>query len=248
MLPVRQTITCDIMLPGSYWELIVDVNGYKNEVTEELSTQAKSGRKFEIIANLQNWKKEFQRIKVRLLEDGYICFFSIKELNKNALSIKTWNPHLLNRNEIKPKLPKILKWIEQASKRKNYYLWGGTIGPNFDCSGLIQSSFASEGIWLPRDAYQQESFCKSIEFNSETFDEVLPGDLIFFGTQKKCTHVGLYKGNQLYWHSSGSINGRNGIGIDQLQPTKKNKVSIFYRSILRSIGRVNFSHNGKTLP
>ena len=248
MLPIRQTITSDIMLPGSSWELIVDVNGYKNEVTDELSTQAKSGRKFEIVDTLKHCKKDVQKVKVKLLEDGYTCFLSVKDLENNALSIQTWCPHLLNRNEIKSKLPKVLQWIEKASKHKNHYLWGGTIGPNFDCSGLIQSSFASEGIWLPRDAYQQEKFCKSIKFNVDTFDELIPGDLIFFGNKKKCTHVGLYKGNQLYWHSSGSKNGRNGIGLDHLQPTRKNKVSIFYRSILRSIGRVNVSHDGKSLP
>ena len=71
---------------------------------------------------------------------------------------------------------------------------------------------------------------------------------IFFGNNKKCSHVGLYKGKKVYWHSSGKENGRNGIGIDELQPTNKNRISTFYSSRLRSIGRVESCHNGNTLP
>ena len=65
-------------------------------------------------------------------------------------------------------------------QRSNYYLWGGTVRPNYDCSGLMQAAFASVGIWLPRDAYQQEGFTQAI-----TIGELATGDLVFFGTSKK---------------------------------------------------------------
>ena len=74
------------------------------------------------------------------------------------------------------------------------------------------------------------------------------GDLVFFGSKAKCTHVGIYKGNGLYWHSSGPIKGRNGIGIDELQPKGENVISAYYLSKLRSIGRVESSHDGSILP
>ena len=46
-----------------------------------------------------------------------------------------------NEISIQKKIPLILDWIKDQSKLKNKYLWGGTLGPNFDCSGLIQTAF-----------------------------------------------------------------------------------------------------------
>jgi len=250
MLSLRKTITSDIMIPGSYWELKVDVNGYKSLDNSELITQAIAGRKFEVIENprISEPNENGKRLKVRLLEDGYHCWFDIQDIEAKTVSIDCWEPKLLTTKEIQSRLPKVLEWVKNASMVRNSYLWGGTVGPNFDCSGLIQTSFASQQIWLPRDAYQQENFCSNITFTEDSFAELRPGDLLFFGTKNRCSHVGLYKGNKLYWHSSGEINGRNGIGIDELQPTNKNHISSFYRSILRNIGRVESCHNGTTLP
>ncbi len=238
------------MLPGSYWELKFDVNGYKNLDNSELSTQARTGRKFEVLCQGISSKTlgKRKRLKVRLLEDGYTCWLDLESLKNNAFLTESFSPQLLSKEQIQKRIPKILTWVKNASMIKNSYLWGGTIGPNFDCSGLIQTSFASQQIWLPRDAYQQENFCRSITFNENTFQEVNPGDLIFFGSTEKCTHVGIYQGKNLYWHSSGKINGHNGISIDELQPRNKNNISSFYRSQLRSIGRVECCHDGSTLP
>jgi len=118
-------------------------------------------------------------------------------------------------------------------------LWGGTIGPCFDCSGLVQSAFASSGIWIPRDAYQQEKFCKNVASNIEALGEELkPGDLLFFGSSEKCTHVGMHIENGFYIHSSGVTDGHNGIEIDGLFHPNLGEIASFYRSKFRSAGRV----------
>ena len=49
---------------------------------------------------------------------------------------------------IKDKVNSILKWIKDQSELNNEYLWGGTLGPNFDCSGLIQTAFLKHQILL----------------------------------------------------------------------------------------------------
>ena len=132
-----------------------------------------------------------------------------------------------------------MSWTKAAKKNNNEYLWGGTIGPNFDCSGLVQSAFASSGIWIPRDAYQQEKFCKNVGLNIETLGEkLIPGDLLFFGSSEKCTHVGLHIENGFYIHSSGVTDGHNGIEIDGLFHPNLGKIASFYRSKFRSAGRV----------
>ncbi|HEY9859319.1 MAG TPA: C40 family peptidase, partial [Candidatus Obscuribacterales bacterium] len=116
------------------------------------------------------------------------------------------------------------------------YLWGGTVGPNYDCSGLMQAAFASVGIQLPRDAYQQEAFTQAIAVT-----DLQLGDLVFFGSPEKATHVGLYVGDHSYIHSSGKDQGRNGINIDRLSEQGDVVSQAYYRQ-LRGAGRVIASY------
>jgi cell wall-associated NlpC family hydrolase len=103
----------------------------------------------------------------------------------------------------------------------------------------MQAAFLSVGVWIPRDAYQQEAFTQTIDIN-----QIQIGDLVFFGTPQKATHVGLYLGNGYYIHSSGKDQGRNGIGIDQLSPDG-DRISQLYYKQLRGSGRVVRSYTGK---
>jgi len=227
---------------GSMWKIRIQIDGFKNEYSEELVTQVRIGRAFQL---LDYWKIDckktqiIDRVKVRLLEDDYICWFKFSELVNNASRIESWNSELFSEEKIKTKIPEILAWAQAAKEIRNKYLWGGTIGPDFDCSGLVQSAFASSGIWIPRDAYQQEIFCENVALNIEYLSEILiPGDLLFFGSSQKCTHVGLHIENGFYIHSSGVINGHNGIEIDELFPQELGNIASFYRSQFRSAGRV----------
>ena len=250
MTELQITDLKDSLIPGSFWLLNKNVKGYQNSKNNELATEARSGRYFEIVnnANLTNSKhQQLERIQVILLEDGYRCWFEVKDIFNHIESINRWEPRLLTSIEISRKLPSVIAWVEKASRRPNYYLWGGTIGPNFDCSGLIQTAFSSENIWIPRDAYQQEIFCNPVIFNKNTFEELVAGDLLFFGNSEACTHVALYKGEGSYWHSSGIKNGRNGISVDSLQPINKHDISSYYLSILRGAGRVNSCHDGSLI-
>ena len=113
------------------------------------------------------------------------------------------------------------------------------MAPDYDCSGLMQAAFQSQGIWLPRDSYQQEAFVEQV-----AIDNMLPGDLIFFGTPAKTDHVALHLGDLYYIHSSGIQMGRNGIGIDILNPLAEDSVSRSYYAKLRCCGRVMNSFRG----
>ena len=227
---------------GSLWKIRIQINGFKNEYSEELATQVRIGRAFQL---LDYWQIDFKktqiidRVKVRLLEDDYICWFKFSELVNNASKIESWNSELFSQEKIVTKMPEILAWALAAKEIRNKYLWGGTIGPDFDCSGFMQSAFASSGIWIPRDAYQQEIFCENVALNIEYLSEkLIPGDLLFFGSPQKCTHVGLHIENGFYIHSSGVTNGHNGIEIDELFPQELGNIASFYRSQFRSAGRV----------
>lgn len=79
------------------------------------------------------------------------------------------------------------------------YRWGGTSPQTgFDCSGLVSHVFRQiAGLVLPRDSYAMARLGKSIDF-----DELKPGDLVFFNTMKRpFSHVGIYVGDKRFIHA-----------------------------------------------
>ena len=186
-----------------WWKVKINISGYQNETGNILATEIFKNRIFRLIyPNFYQSNKFFARILVQFYEDGYICW-----INKEKLLIEKCE---LQNNYIKAdeiciedKIPMILNWIENQSKVTNKYKWGGTLGPNFDCSGLIQTAFFQHQIYIPRDSFQIKRFCRHISNFKQSKSSINKGDILFFGNNKKCDHVGIYIGNGLYYHSSG---------------------------------------------
>ena len=229
----------DLLATQSCWRLRANVNGYSRAIGHGLTTQAAKGRSFRILKIVD------ARIEVMLLDDGYQCWIDQDAVIGNAEHRGPWQPTMLTSTEIEQRIPDVLAWSERVQQQPNTYLWGGTTEPDMDCSGLMQMAFASQKIWIPRDAYQQEQFCQPIAVTPESCNLLRPGDLIFFGTNKRCTHVGLHLGDGRYRHSSGKEHGRNGIGIDSLHPQDTHPVACHYRTELRGAGRVVRCHDGQ---
>lgn len=231
----------DLLATQSCWRLRSNVNGYSRATGHGLTTQANQGRSFRIL------KVVGSRLQVMLLDDGYQCWIDQDAVIGKAELRGAWKPRLLTAAEIERRIPSVLAWSERVEQQPNSYLWGGTTEPDMDCSGLMQMAFASQNIWIPRDAYQQEQFCQPIAVTPGACHLLRPGDLIFFGSRQRCTHVGLHLGNGRYRHSSGEEHGRNGIGIDSLQPQDNHPVACHYRAELRGAGRVVRCHDGQAL-
>ena len=229
----------DLLATQSCWRLRSNVNGYSRATGAGLATQANAGRSFRIL------KIVGSRLQVMLLDDGYQCWIDQDAVIGKAELRGAWKPRLLTAAEIERRIPNVLAWSERVEQQPNSYLWGGTTEPDMDCSGLMQMAFASQQIWIPRDAYQQEQFCQPIAMTPGACHLLQPGDLIFFGSRQRCTHVGLHLGNGRYRHSSGKEHGRNGIGIDSLQPQDNHPVACHYRAELRGAGRVVRCHDGQ---
>ena len=215
-----------------------DLNIYDSLECKDLATQAEKGRYLRVMPETLNQIS----VQVCLSEDDYPGWLSIIDLESLSPAVEPLPIKSFSEAQIKQLIPEVIAFTHNAMQQPNYYLWGGTVGPNFDCSGLMQKAIASVGICLPRDAYQQEAFLKQVctveNFDANSLEE---GDLIFFGTSQKATHVGLYLGDGKYIHSSGKDKGRNGIGIDHLSE-QGDEVSRSYYQQLRGVGRVVSSY------
>jgi len=76
------------------------------------------------------------------------------------------------------------------------YVWGGTGPDGFDCSGLVQYSYGRIGVDLPRTAVQQLTTSQPV-----AIDKLKPGDLLFFDTTGRYSHVGIYVGDGKFIHA-----------------------------------------------
>lgn len=207
------------------------LNLYESPTSDRLATQARAGRW------LYPGQKQGERLLVTLAEDDYAGWVEVADWERQVVvTDETYDPPQLNRAAIIPRLPLVINFAIQAMGQPHVYRWGGTVGPDYDCSGLVQAAFAEAGIWLPRDAYQQEAFVMPI-----AAEALAPGDLVFFGTPERATHVGIYLGQQQYIHCSGKDQGRNGIGVDSLGPDRGPIGETYWRQ-WRGAGRVVASY------
>ncbi len=234
-----------------WWKLKIDISGYQNETGNQLITEILNGRKFRLVGSdiKRNEISLKSRILIQLFEDGYICWIDLVNLKFEKFNNAKEREIRFQEFYIQKKMPSILSWIFIQYQRANYYKWGGTIGPNFDCSGLIQTAFLQQNIFIPRDSYQMKHFCKHLFDFPEDVNMLQMGDLLFFGNKNHCDHVGIYFKNGLYYHSSGIDTGRNGIALDSLYSSDNNDViTNYYQSRLLSAGRVIRSYRwDKTL-
>ncbi len=209
---------------------LADINIYDSPKLDRLATQMAKGRYLLVLESKPNF------LKIQLLEDDYTGLLERQDFEKLELSDRQSFidnlPPALSAQEISDRLTKVIEFIQQAMAIPNEYLWGGTVAPNYDCSGLMQAAFASVSIWIPRDAYQQEAFAKPV-----SIEEIQVGDLIFFGNPTKATHVGIYIGNDQYIHSSGKEHGHNGIAISELSGL--DQVSQWYVEQFRGAARIS---------
>ncbi|MFM7624138.1 MAG: C40 family peptidase [Actinomycetota bacterium] len=74
------------------------------------------------------------------------------------------------------------------------YVWGAAGPVRWDCSGLTMRAFEQAGVRLPHSSRAQFNYGRSIARNN-----LLPGDLVFFGSP--ISHVGIYIGKGKMVHA-----------------------------------------------
>jgi len=80
------------------------------------------------------------------------------------------------------------------------YLPGGSTKNGTDCSGFVSSVYMEkERMYIPRTTTEEYKIGKDIDRN-----DLIVGDLVFFGESKKVNHVGIYVGKGNFIHASTS--------------------------------------------
>jgi cell wall-associated NlpC family hydrolase len=93
------------------------------------------------------------------------------------------------------------------------YVYGGTsLTSGVDCSGFTMSIYKAFGVTINRTSREQFT-----QGTTVAFDDLLPGDLVFFNTggNTQISHVGMYIGDNKYIHSTDGSNV-NGVTISDI--------------------------------
>ena len=151
-----------------------------------------------VLNNRLNVTKDLVDWSEVILPDGRVGF-----IQKQDIELMTQNKDLSDQTSIVISIALSMKGVP--------YLWGGNSSKGNDCSGFTQTAFMSSGIQLPRDARQQAKVGKPI-----IDDQLKEGDLLFFGTGDRITHVGISMGGDKFIHQGSKLEGK--VDIHSLNP------------------------------
>jgi cell wall-associated NlpC family hydrolase len=76
------------------------------------------------------------------------------------------------------------------------YRYGGSDSRGFDCSGLVYYAHRQAGVHIPRTAAGQLTRTRPVSRAA-----LRPGDVVFFRTDAKRTHTGIYIGEGRFIHA-----------------------------------------------
>lgn len=118
-----------------------------------------------------------------------------------------------------------------------YVLGGESPQEGFDCSGLVYYVYGKHGLKLPRDTWSLASQLPSVQSEQRQ-----PGDLIFFNTAHRDSHVGIYVGDDHFVHAPSEHTGR--VMVSSLHhPYWRHRFHTVRRPVLKSHSQAPTARN-----
>ncbi len=148
------------------------------------------------------------------------------------IAVALFIPALLTAQVIQPQSGTSARtaFIEEARKYLGVpYRSGGSTLRGMDCSGLVfRAAIDGPGVSIPRTVHSLSDRAKHVPDASRE-----PGDLLFFNTTGRISHVGIYLGNNRFIHAA-SDGPNTGVIISKLSEPYWKRTYRFAGSVLDS--------------
>ena len=110
----------------------------------------------------------------------------------------------ISRMFIKPAQRDSLIELARSQVGLKYKYGAKTPGKAFDCSGLVQWLLGKFNLDLPRTSREQAKQGVAVPKDP---DQLMPGDLLYFGKGTRVTHIGIYVGEGKYVQAANRHDG-----------------------------------------
>ncbi len=163
-------------------------------------TQVPEGEELEYVETQGDW--------VKVMIDGHEAYISAEYVKvESALGTAITMSELIYGMGVSDVRVDMVEYAKQFLG--NPYVWAGTsLTKGVDCSGFTMKIYEKYGVKLPHYSVSQSKMGKKI-----TYDEIQPGDLIFYADSKgTINHVAMYIGGGQVIHAS---NPKTGIRINK---------------------------------
>jgi cell wall-associated NlpC family hydrolase len=183
----------------------------KRQLTYDTSMDSYQGRPFAQVESRNAWLYKSEKVDSdsRFIKVSYATRLPVLQREANAIEVATpddgnkWlkvgDVSVYSKESAIPH-PTGQQLVESAKKFLGVpYLWAGTSGFGFDCSGFTYTVHRAHGITIPRDTVSQEelrdpSYGKPVR----NYADLQPGDLAYFAYKNgtgAVHHVGMYIGD-----------------------------------------------------